>query len=259
MVAVNTQLGLGLIGIGKPWGHVPGPVPAEADAIALLEYAFELGIRYFDTAASYGLSEERLGRFVCSLGTAQRAQVTIATKFGEHWDAAREEPFVDHSFDALARSLDRSAERLGTIDILQLHKTTPAVLASADLARAWEYALKLGVGKIGPSVSDLESARLALADPRYTCMQLPYNARHPQFGEILDAAGARGVWVAVNRPYAMGAMLHDRPIESKAAAFRFILARRFPGVILTGTTSREHLLENWRNFEQAAAAAESRN
>jgi aryl-alcohol dehydrogenase-like predicted oxidoreductase len=224
--------------------------------MALLESAVELGIRYFDTAPSYGTSEERLGRFLDSLGAEQRRGLTLATKFGEHWDAAKQEPFVDHSYDALRRSLDRSLERLGRIDILQLHKTTPAVLASPDVARAWEYALSLGIGKIGPSVADAESARIAIADPRYACMQLPFNPQYPVLREALVAAGARGMWVAVNRPYAMGSMLYDRRIPRKSDAFRFILQVEFEGVILSGTKSRIHLLENWDAFQEASAPPE---
>jgi aryl-alcohol dehydrogenase-like predicted oxidoreductase len=216
-------LGLGLVGIGRPWGYVTGEMPAEPEAMALLEAAVVQGIRYFDTAPSYGVSEERLGRFLDSLSSDGRRGLIVATKFGEHWDAGLQQPFVDHSFDALRRSLDTSIERLGRIDILQLHKTTPAVLAAADLARAWDYAASLGIARIGPSVADVESARIAVADARYQCMQLPFNPRYPLLADALDAAGERGMWVAVNRPYAMGAMLYDRPIESKAAAFRFIL------------------------------------
>jgi aryl-alcohol dehydrogenase-like predicted oxidoreductase len=240
----STQLGFGLIGIGKPWGHAPRPVPADAEAQALLEYACELGIRYFDTAPSYGdgVSEERLGRFVRSLPASQRALLTVATKMGEHWDGARGEPYADHSWDALRRSLDRSLERLGRIDVLQLHKTTPAALASGHVGRAWEYARSLGITRLGPSASDLESARLALADPQLSAMQVPYNTGNPAFGGIIDAAVARGVWVAVNRPLGMGVLAADR-----YAAFRFVLERR-PAVVLTGTVSRQHLKENWDAF-----------
>ena len=49
-------LGLGLIGIGKPWGHSEDAVPPEAQIRELLETAFTLGIRYLDTAPSYGVS-----------------------------------------------------------------------------------------------------------------------------------------------------------------------------------------------------------
>jgi aryl-alcohol dehydrogenase-like predicted oxidoreductase len=247
----SIQLGLGLIGIGKPWGYLPGPVPSDAEVQSLLEHAAHLGVRYFDTAPSYGdgVSETRLGRFLRRLSVEERGRLTIATKFGEHWDPARGEPYADHSYDALRRSLDASIARLGRIDILQLHKTSPAVLQSDDLKRAWEYATSLGIPRIGPSVSDAESARLAIADRKYSVIQLPFNQANPGFGEIIEAARGRGIWVAVNRPFAMGAMVHSG--ADKRAAFRFILDRGFTGVVLTGTTSKEHLEENWLSFAQA--------
>jgi aryl-alcohol dehydrogenase-like predicted oxidoreductase len=57
------------------------------------------------------------------------------------------------------------------------------------------------------------------------------------------------MWIAVNRPFAMGAMV--RAGADKRDAFRFILERSFQGVILTGTTSPAHLRENWRAFQEA--------
>jgi aryl-alcohol dehydrogenase-like predicted oxidoreductase len=246
----SVQLGLGLIGVGKPWGVAPHDIPSESEAISLLEFAYELGVRCFDTAPSYGdgVSEARLGRFLESLAGADRDALTVATKFGEHWNASGGQPYADHSRDALCRSLDQSLARLGRIDVLQLHKTNPSVLGSADLARAWEYAESMGIRRIGPSVSDLESARIAIADPRYSVMQLPYHASNPAFAPVIDEAAARGIWVAVNRPFAMGAIVAD-----KVGAFRFILERPFAGVVLTGTSSREHLRENWDAFQLATA------
>jgi aryl-alcohol dehydrogenase-like predicted oxidoreductase len=249
----SVQLGLGLIGIGKVWGHVPGEVPPEGEVQTLLAAAVEMGIRYFDTAASYGVSEERLGAFLRSLDTATRASLTIATKFGEHWDAGRGEPFVDHRCDALCRSLDRSVTRLGRIDILQLHKTTPEVLASDDLARAWEYAESLGIRRYGPSVSDVQSAAVALREPRYTVMQLPFNRSSERFATTVEAAGARGIWLATNRPFTMGAMLYEEGSPSKTDAFAYILRHRFHGAVLTGTRVVEHLRENLAAFREAQA------
>jgi aryl-alcohol dehydrogenase-like predicted oxidoreductase len=247
----NTQLGLGLIGIGKPWGHVPRPVPSELEARALLDFAYELGIRYFDTAPSYGdgVSEERLGGFLRSMPAGQRVGVVAATKMGEHWDRATDEPYADHSFDALRRSLDRSMARLGRIDILQLHKTTPEALRSDEVARAWEYARSLGIARVGPSVSDLESARIAVETPGFSVMQFPFHRGNPTFAPVLEMAAGRGMWIAVNRPFAMGAMVDG-------GAFRFILGHPFTGAILSGTTSKEHLRENWNAF--LAAMAECR-
>ena len=240
------ELGLGLIGIGRPWGFAHPEVPPESQAMELLERAVALGVRYFDTAPSYGVSEERFGRFLAAHGSAG---LRIATKFGEHWDAARAEPFVDHSFDALRRSLDASVQRLGRIDFLQLHKTTPQALASDDVARAFAYARSLGIPAIGASVSDLESARIALT---LQIIQVPYNSSSETFGPAIDEAAARGIWIAVNRPFAMGKMLYEEHPISKADAFRFILQKRFTGAILSGTKSPAHLEENVRAFAEAS-------
>jgi aryl-alcohol dehydrogenase-like predicted oxidoreductase len=253
-VPVNIELGLGIIGLGKPWGHVPNDVPQERDAIELLEFAFEIGIRYFDSAPSYGIAEERLGKFLRGLDSRHLAQLRIATKFGEHWDPDRGEPFVDHSFDALCRSLDRSLQHLGRIDILQFHKTTPEALRSGDLVRAWDYASKLGIQTLGASVSDLESAEIVIGAPRYRCIQAPLNCANVKFAEAVERASARGMWVATNRPFAMGAMLHDEARVSPVDAFRYLMNVQFSGVILTGTTSKSHLQQNWRDFHLAGGA-----
>jgi aryl-alcohol dehydrogenase-like predicted oxidoreductase len=249
----RVEFGLGLIGIGKPWGFANAVVPDERQAFALLERAFALGVRYFDTAPSYGVSEERLGRYLAALTPGERSQIRIATKFGEHWDAAKAEPFVDHSFDALRRSLDGSVARLGRIDFLQLHKTTPQVLGSSDLARAWEYAATLGITAIGASVSDLASAEIAMAGAAYGILQFPYNAAQRTFGDVLDRAAARGMKTAINRPFGMGQMLYENREVTKAGAFAFILEKRFEGVILSGTKSPDHLEENWLAFGEALA------
>jgi aryl-alcohol dehydrogenase-like predicted oxidoreductase len=255
---VNTrvELGVGLIGIGRPWGHIPGSVPSEAESLDFLQFAFDLGVRYFDTAPSYGDSERRLGKFLGYLTKEQRDAVTIATKFGEHWNPESSQPFVDHSFEALRASLDASRNLLGRIDVLQLHKTTADVLRSDDLGRAWEYARPLGVRMIGASVSDPVSAGLVIGDSRYECIQLPFNCTNTSFGDAVAQAAARGMWVAVNRPYAMGAMLYqDTPIN-KREAFSFILQSRLRGVILTGTKSKDHLRDNWQAFREAVARRE---
>jgi aryl-alcohol dehydrogenase-like predicted oxidoreductase len=249
--APRVEFALGLIGIGKPWGFANPQVPGERQARTLLERAFALGVRYFDTAPSYGVSEERLGRWLAALTPVERSAVRIATKFGEHWDAAKAEPFVDHSLDALKRSLDGSIARLGRIDFLQLHKSTPQVLRSSDLARAWDYAATLGITAIGASVSDLESAGIVIAGPGYRILQFPYNTVQQTFAGILEQAAARGIKIAVNRPFGMGRILYENRELTKADAFAFILQNAFEGVILSGTKSPEHLEENWRAFSDA--------
>jgi aryl-alcohol dehydrogenase-like predicted oxidoreductase len=250
MTERNVQLGLGLINIGMKWGARPVPVPCDAEAVAFVEAAYGLGLRLFDTSPSYGDSEVKLGHFLKTLTREQRGLITVATKFGEHWNQDKGEAFADHSYDALCRSLERSLRRLGSIDLLQLHRTTVDVLRSADLAKAWEFARKAGVRKIGVSASTPEPAALTL-ELGYGVMQMPYNVTREDMGPVFREAAGRGIELLINRPYQAGARLYDSEPAERAALFGHVLKVPFRGWVLTGTRSVEHLKENLGAFRQA--------
>ncbi len=258
----NIELACGLIGIGRVWGFKETAVPSEAEAIAFLDSALVQSIGYYDTAPSYGLSEARLGKWLRTLTKEQRSKITIATKFGEHWSEPEGKAFVDHTYEALRTSLDQSILRLGQIDILQLHKTNPAVLKSDDLKRAWDYAREKGVKKLGLSVSDIESGEMACQDDQYEVIQLPFNQQNTIFAPIIQEATRRGKTVVTNRPFNMGEAVHKDPTKTKEyleqEAFEFVLRQFFNGFILTGTKSRDHLVENVATFKKAVAAIEEK-
>jgi aryl-alcohol dehydrogenase-like predicted oxidoreductase len=238
-----------LLEIGRPWA-ITKAVPGDQAARRFLEFAFEAGVRVFDTAPSYALSEARLGDFLKSLTAEQRADLFIATKSGETWNFESDEPETSHSYEALRQSVDRSLELLGRIDLLQVHKATPDVLLSGDLARAIEYASELGIPAFGASVKDLESAHIACTDPRFLQLQFPYNAANRSMRPaVLEARGA-GRLLFLNRPFNMGALLASG--ESPASAIRAILAEPFDEAILFGTASEAHLAENLKGFREAA-------
>jgi aryl-alcohol dehydrogenase-like predicted oxidoreductase len=245
----NVELGLGLIGIGRTWGFLNPPIPSEKQSLILLNNALNLGIRFFDTAPSYGLSEKRLGIFLKSLPKNERDRLIISTKFGEHWNSEKSEPFVNHSYDFLRASIDQSFARLGQIDIIQLHKTNPSVLLSSEVNKAVEYAKFVGVRFFGASVSDLESARLAISLPWISYLQLPYNQENNMFKEIFDLSVRQKKKLIINRPFNSGKNTTS-PVES----FRHILSEKFSGVILSGTTSTIHLRSNINSFNQASSS-----
>ncbi len=110
---------------------------SDDDAWAILEAAWDSGIRYFDTAPHYGLglSERRLGEF---LRTKPRSAFTVSTKVGrllrphphpterdtEGFDVPGDLTRVwDFSPDGINRSVHESLERLGLdrVDLLLLH------------------------------------------------------------------------------------------------------------------------------------------
>jgi len=107
----------------------------EAQGIAVIERAWDAGIRFFDTAPLYGhgLAELRLGK---ALKRKPRDEFTLATKVGrllradvppEPGQAFRGTPPVnptfDFSYDGVMRSFEESLERLGLdrVDIIHIH------------------------------------------------------------------------------------------------------------------------------------------
>jgi D-threo-aldose 1-dehydrogenase len=138
-----TRLGFGAASIGGVFDEV-----GEADGLATIERAWELGVRYFDVAPlyGYGTGERRIG---LSLAGRDRDDFVVSTKvgklvrrvdevdpgadvdrdaFGDRRDAdpTQDSGFrvvFDYSRDGILRSIDESLGRLGLdrLDILYLH------------------------------------------------------------------------------------------------------------------------------------------
>ena len=127
-----TELGFGAAPLGNLYRAIPD---AEADAI--LDAAWEGGVRYYDTAPLYGLglSETRLNRFLrgkprdayvlsTKIGRLFRATTPDARDgFGKWFDVPSRNEVYDYGYDAVFRSLEFSLERLGVdrVDILYAH------------------------------------------------------------------------------------------------------------------------------------------
>jgi D-threo-aldose 1-dehydrogenase len=116
---------LGELGLGTaPLAGLYEPVDDET-AQGVVERAWELGLRYFDTAPYYGsgLAERRLGAV---LARKPRDAFAVSTKVGRllHADASGwQGAYFDFSHDAALRSLEQSLERLGLdrIDVALVH------------------------------------------------------------------------------------------------------------------------------------------
>lgn len=246
------QFGLGLLEIGREWGYRPSAVPDEQAALEFLRGAFELGVRVFDTAPSYAHSEERLGLFLKELTPSQRASVTVATKFGETWDSSRGEPVTAHDYDSLMASLENSFRLLGQIEVLQVHKSTPAVLRSGEVRCALDDARGMGVRVLGASLKDLESAVIACTEHPFTQMQFPFNAENRTMLPAMEEARTSGRQVYVNRPFSEGRLLHEG--GGVQACIEAVVREEFDGALLFGTRSLAHLRENLTAFETACAS-----
>src|SRR5215475_7753486 len=96
---------------------------SEAEAVALVRQAHDLGVNLFDTAAAYG-TESVVGQ---ALKSVPRERVVIATKAWVPPGGGRS------AADNAVKSLDDSLRKLGTdyIDIFQLHSVSPGAYAEA--------------------------------------------------------------------------------------------------------------------------------
>jgi aryl-alcohol dehydrogenase-like predicted oxidoreductase len=97
-------LGFGLMGISLAYG----PTPSDEERLALLDRAYELGERFWDTAASYGDSEVLIGKWLKQSG--KREDIFLATKFA--FEGSWTNP-VDSSPEAVRKEIASSLERLG--------------------------------------------------------------------------------------------------------------------------------------------------
>lgn len=225
-----TPLGYGAANVGNLFRAL-----TDDEAWAILDAAWESGIRYFDTAPHYGLglSERRLGAF---LRTKPRDEFVLSTKAGR---LLRPNPDDDGGLDLAAdfhvpttlrrewdfsaegirASLDESLERLGLdrVDILYLHDPERHDLDLA-LREAFPAMQQLrddgvvqGVG-IGSMVSSALATAVREADldvimvaGRYTLLEQPAAA------DVLPACRERGTGVVAASVFNSGLLAQENP------------------------------------------------
>ncbi len=131
-----TAVGFGAWAIGGA-GYDFGWGPQEdADSIAAIHRALELGVNWIDTAAVYGIghSEEVVGR---ALKTWRGVRPHIFTKCAMRWDAQGRVTKV-HKRDSILKECDDSLRRLQTdvIDLYQIH--WPPEDNGPDVEESWQ-------------------------------------------------------------------------------------------------------------------------
>ena len=239
-----TPIGFGAFKIGRnqrinyPAGY---DLPDEASATKLLNGVLDLGVNYIDTAPSYGLSEERIGKAV----SHRRAEFFLATKVGETFEGGQSA--YDFSADAIEASVRRSLERLHTevLDLVLIHapRDDLRVLKSTDVVAVLQGLREKGmIREIGFSGHTVEAFRSALDFS--DAIMATYHADDTTLTPVLDEAARRGIHVIVKKALAAGRLDPER-------AIRFALGHPAVTTVAVGTLNLDHLRGN---LEVARAA-----
>jgi aryl-alcohol dehydrogenase-like predicted oxidoreductase len=246
-------LGFGAMQAGDP--RLP-----EERAAQLLNHALDLGLTLIDTARSYGLSEERIGRHLAR----RRDEFVLSTKVGYGVPGVQ-----DWTWDCVVAGVDAARERLRTdvIDIVHLHSCSVELL-DAGAADALEHCRARGKLRVAAYSGDGAALRHAIASGSFGSVQASVNLCDQQALRAFKEAHACGLGTIAKRPLAgqpwrateppadpvhgeywrRFARLHDELASAatdwEALALRF--AAYAPGVdcVIFGGTNPGHLERN---------------
>lgn len=274
---MSAQLGLGLAALGRPGymtvGHaadVPDATEAglEAQALAVMDEAYRLGVRHVDTARSYGQAEAFLARWLERRGIGD---VIVSTKWGYRYTAgwARDAPVhevKDHSAATFEAQLAESRALLGpAMTIHQVHSLTPDSPLRTDealidrLAHLRDEGVEVGVSVSGPRQAELIDWVLGVrrdGRPVFGAVQATWNALERSAGPMLLAARRDGRRVIVKEGLANGRLGPNgdvpawreacaaKGVSSDVGALALILAQPFASVVLSGAATVSQLRSN---------------
>jgi aryl-alcohol dehydrogenase-like predicted oxidoreductase len=259
----NTGVQVPILGLGGA-GQTPlSWNGAEDKAVALIQRALELGIRYFDTAADYGPSEDYLGKVLPSY----RQGIFLASK-----TAARDR-------DGAWRELERSLKRLQTdyLDLWQLHHvsyepeleqifTSNGAIGALEAAKEQKLVRFVGItGHHEPAIISEGLRRYA-----FDTTLIPVNAadkHHPRpfIPHLLPLAQQKNVGVIAMKVPAYGRLFKPGVLDGMHQALGYTLSQSGVHCAVIAAETIEQLESNVRVAqafepldEQAMAEIEQR-
>jgi aryl-alcohol dehydrogenase-like predicted oxidoreductase len=289
------RLGLGLAALGRP-GYVTlnhasdlggryDPPIMKSRAHAVLDAAFDAGLRYIDAARSYGRAEDFLASWLQERAI-EPGEIMIASKWGYTYTAdwstsATHHEVKDHSLAAFKRQLAESVERLGRyLSLYQIHSVTAESKTLEDhalidaIARLRTRGIRAGlsVSGAGQDVAIRRSLEVRRDGERvFDSVQATWNLFERGAESALQDAHGAGMKVVVKESLANGRLTHGNRdedglfpavarirelAESRGTTVEMLalgaaLARPWADVVLTGAATVGQIQSNVAALELA--------
>jgi aryl-alcohol dehydrogenase-like predicted oxidoreductase len=190
----TTGMSVSAIGLGT--GSIGGDDVSEEQVEELLLGALDAGVTLIDTARSYGLAEERIGRYLAH----RRQEFVLSTKGGYGADLVD-----DWTHAAIVRGIERALATLKTdvIDIFFLHSCPESVALRDDILEALERAREAGKIKVAGYSGERDALGACVRSTHFGAAQCSVSLFDQKNLEaIIPSAEARGLGVIAKRPLA---------------------------------------------------------
>lgn len=267
----KTGLTVPILGFGG--GHIGDPALSEEEVGRLLHGALDLGVTLIDTARSYGLSEERIGRHL----SHRRDEFVLSTKVGYGVPGV-----ADWTGPVITAGVDAALGRLRTdrIDIVHLHSCPIETLEQGEVIAALRAAVAAGKVRVAAYSGDNEPLEWAIASGAFGSVELSVNlvdqrgidralprTRERGLGVIAKRPAANAPWRFAERPEAADVALYwerwrslsldPGPYGWTELALRFAAHQEDVHCAIVGTGRLEHLRQNVEQVEKGPLPAEA--
>jgi aryl-alcohol dehydrogenase-like predicted oxidoreductase len=198
-----SAIGLGAMGMSAYYGPTD-----EAEAIATLRHALDIGVTFIDTAEAYGPfeNEKLIGRAIGD----RRDEITIATKASAEMDDDGTVLGRNGTPEYIRRAAERSLRHLGmdVIDLYYLHRADPAVPIEESVGGLAELVSEGKVRHIGLSEVSAQTMRRAQAVHPIAAVQSEFSlfARDMLHNDEKLTADELGIGVVAFSPLGRGAL-----------------------------------------------------
>lgn len=258
-----TQLGYGSMGLRGPrtWGV---RVVDDESSDRFLNLVLDSGVNFIDTAPDYGVTEERIGRFI----SKRRDEFLLATKCGctpiQHDD--RLETAHVWSVDVIKRNLETSLSRMKTdqIDLMQFHGGDAETLQRNGLIDLMNDFKSQGLIRYFGASSSIPNLESLIKLGVFDTFQIPYSCLAPQHHDLITQAAESGAGIIIRGGVAQGGpdaeiqrpALNDVWSQAKLdellppgvkkaeLILRFTFSHPHCHTTIVGTCNPEHLKEN---------------